>query len=429
MEATAQSLTDSQQAVLDALLGSQAHTFVCGQAGTGKSFVLAEFVAQATQKVVVCAPTGLAATHVDGVTIHSLFHLPIDTDFLEYSPYPHDETDKVLAKVDAVVIDEASMVRADMLDAIDSRLRLARESNEPFGGARMVLFGDLLQLPPVLAGRDRERLSARYQSEFFFDSDAAQATEFVTLELSEIVRQQEPAFARVLQGARVGGAGAEGLRLLNSRVVERASELPKPILATRNDVVKRHNDEGLAALPGEAQKYTREWRGRDGAKAPKDAPCEWQIELKVGCPVLFMRNDPELGVSNGTAGMVKALDADSVTVETKHGELEVEQIKWPVKEYAFDAEADAVRLTEIGEFLQLPLRLGFAMTIHRAQGQTYDAATVDFAAGNPFTPGHAYVAVSRVRTLAGLTLTRPLRAGDFRCSQRAREFLVATLAR
>lgn len=428
-----QTINESQQAALDQLLASDANLFICGQAGTGKSYVLSAFIEQSDKEVVVCAPTGLAATHVDGVTIHSLFRLPIDTDFLDYSPTPHEETDKVLARVDTVVIDEASMVRADMLDAIDARLRLAREDSSPFGGAQLILFGDLLQLPPIVVRENEQRLRERYASEFFFDSDVAQNTNFTTIELTRIMRQQERDFARSLAYARVGRAGDAELALINSRVAPNGEttetiDLPKPILATRNDVVKRHNDDGLDALPGKPFAYVREWRGRDGHAAPKDAPCEHRIVLKVGCPVLFTRNDPELGVSNGTAGVVKELDPDFAVIDVAGEEIEVEQQPFAIKEYVFDEAIGAVALVERGEFLQLPLRLGFAMTIHRAQGQTYDAATVDLASGNPFVDGHTYVAVSRVRTLEGLTLTRALRPGDFRCSARARSFLAATAA-
>ncbi len=365
------------------------------------------------------------------MTIHSLFRLPVEPHFLGYEPRPHKETDEVLARVDTVVIDEASMVRADMLDAIDARLRLAREDSAPFGGAHLVLFGDLLQLPPIVVPDVRELLLERYPGEWFFDSDVAQSTTFTTIELSEIVRQEEIEFARALARARVGRPSDRELALFNSRVVAAstgrqqaaADDLPKPILATRNDVVKRHNDEGLAALPGRSYAFVREWRGRDGAKAPKDAPCDQRIVLKVDCPVLFTRNDAELGVSNGTSGIVKELDRDYVVVECDGEEIEVEQQPFVVYEYVWNEAVSAVELVERGEFLQLPLRLGFAMTIHRAQGQTYDAATVDLAAGNPFVDGHTYVAVSRVRRLEGLALTRPLRPSDFRCSARARAFL------
>lgn len=422
-------INDSQQAVLDRLLADERHSFVCGQAGTGKSYLLREFVEQCELQVVVCAPTGLAANHVDGATIHSLFRLPLDPHFVGFSPSPHPEADKVLAKVDVVVVDEVSMVRADMLDAIDARLRLARESSEPFGGARMIFFGDLLQLPPVVVKDARERIFEHYPSEFFFDAEVMQNVRLQVLELTEIVRQEEVEFMRALGAARIGRIGPPELATLNTRVLPstgapfNAADLPKPVLATRNDVVRRHNDDGLAALPGKPVNFVREWRGRDGAEEPGDAPCERWISLKVGCPVLFTRNDPELGVSNGSTGEVVELDAETAVVEVDGEQIEVEQQPFVVKQYKLDRESGLVSLVELGEFLQLPLRLGFAITVHRAQGQTYETATIDFSQHGPFTPGHAYVAVSRVRRLEGLNLTRPLRPGDFRCSDRARAFL------
>lgn len=422
-------LTEVQATILETLENSNDHFFISGQAGTGKSLVLREFVEQTSKKVVVCAPTGLAAAHVDGVTIHSLFRLPLDDHFIGYSPFPHDETDKVLAQVDAIVVDEASMVRADMLDAMDARLRLAREEpSRPFGDTQMILIGDLLQLPPVVTPVSRRPIQERYASEYFFDADVCQSAEFTTLALTEVIRQSDPAFIAALKRARIGQIHPQDLALLNRNVIAGSADAdhPTPVLATKNVTVKEHNERGLDALPGKPRTYVREWRGKDDASPPQDAPCERRIELKVGCPVLFTRNDPELGVSNGTTGVVTEVNEDEVVVDTKHGLLDVEPIKWPVHEYVY-SESSGVELRDLGEFLQLPLRLGFAMTVHRAQGQTYDESTVDFAEGRPFAPGQGYVAVSRVRSLEGLSLTSPLTTFDFRASQRALAFLHASV--
>lgn len=419
--------TDAQAEILETLEATDANYFLSGQAGTGKSLVLREFVKNTAKNVVVCAPTGLAAAHVDGVTIHSLFHLPVQQHFIDYSPRPHAETDKVLARVDAIVIDEASMVRADMLDAIDQRLQLAREESRAFGDTQIIMVGDLLQLPPVVTPDSRGPISDHYASEYFFDADVCQRTEFTTIALTEVLRQSDAEFIAALKRARIGKIHAQDLALLNARVAPgiASTDAPTPVLATRNVTVKQHNDRGLAALPGKARSFVREWRGKDGADAPPDAPCERRIDLKVGCPVLFVRNDPELGVSNGTTGVVLEVDEDQVVVDTRHGELEVEPIKWQVHEYVVGA--GGIELRDLGEFLQLPLRLGFAMTVHRAQGQTYDQATVDFAEGRPFASGQGYVAVSRVRGLDGLTLTKPLVESDFRASARALAFLHASV--
>lgn len=416
-------MNDSQSAVVAELDQSTDNLFVSGEAGTGKSVVLRDFVSTTSKRVVVCAPTGLAANHVDGVTIHSLFRLPLNEHFIDYSPNPNPDADKVLAGADTVVIDEASMVRADMLDAIDSRLRLAREDARPFGGAQMILFGDLLQLPPVTNSKIMNLLGKKYESEFFFDAKASKATEFVSIELTEILRQQEPDLVAALQRTRIGKVQSADLELLNTRVAEPSQKLPSPVLATKNVVVDGHNERGLKVLPGDAVKFRREWQPRDGQKTPKDAPCERQIELKPGCPVLFTRNDAELGVSNGMSGIVTELDSESATVQCGNRFIEVEPVSWPVKEYVHDGLSGSVRLVEQGEFLQLPLRLGFAMTIHRSQGQTYDRATIDFSQGRPFVPGQGYVAISRIRQLDGLTLTSALRTTDFKCSQRALAFL------
>ncbi|MBI4896748.1 MAG: AAA family ATPase [Actinobacteria bacterium] len=416
-------MSESQAAVVAKLNQTTDNVFVSGEAGTGKSVVLRDFVNTTSKKVVVCAPTGLAANHVDGVTIHSLFRLPLNDHFIDYSPNPDPEADKVLAGADTVVIDEASMVRADMLDAIDSRLRLAREDARPFGGAQMILFGDLLQLPPVTNGNNMNLLRKKYESEFFFDAEASKAAEFVSVELTEILRQQEPDLVAALRRTRVGKIQRADLDLLNTRVAAPTQMLPSPVLATKNTVVNGHNERGLEALPGAPVKFIREWQPRDGLKAPQEAPCESQIVLKVGCPVLFTRNDSELGISNGMSGIVSKLDAESATVQCGRQLIEVEPVSWPVKEYVHDSTSGRVRLVEQGEFIQLPLRLGFAMTIHRSQGQTYDRATIDFSQGRPFAAGQGYVAISRVRQLEGLTLTCALQTTDFKCSRRALAFL------
>lgn len=421
-------MNNSQKEVLDAILSSRDHTFVSGEAGTGKSVVLREFVNRTQEKVVVCAPTGLAATHVNGVTIHSLLRFPVLDDYLDFHPTPAEDADKVLAAIDAVVIDEASMVRCDMFDAIDAKLRLARESDEPFGGARVVLFGDLLQLPPVANGTVKKSLDSHYDGVYFFDSRVGSSIDFVSFELTEVMRQQDPKFVGALKRARIGMITDEDLKVINTRVVHGAHDPPTPIIALTNEVVNNQNRRGLARLDGQSRKYVCEWRAEGSAKRPEVKPCEGEIELKVGCPVLFTRNDEELGVSNGTRGTVTHLDQSSVKVRCGSREIKVGQSEWPVYEYAFDPDADRVKKREIGQFLQLPMRLGFAMTVHKSQGQTYDKLTVDFANSRPFSPGQGYVAISRVRGLDGLTLTRKLRRTDFKHSTRAADFLARTVA-
>jgi ATP-dependent exoDNAse (exonuclease V) alpha subunit len=420
-------LNEAQNQILERLEQTSANVYVSGEAGTGKSLLLREFVASTRKTVAVCAPTGLAATNVDGVTIHSLFRLPVDTTMIGFAPQAEPDVDRVLASLDAVVIDEASMVRADMLDAIDARLRVACESSEPFGGVQMLMFGDVMQLPPVVTPDAREALGREYpRSPFFFDAHVAASASFTTCELTEVMRQRDPTLIAALSAARIGRISTDQLALLNANVRPDQEHPPRPVLATRNDVVDKHNERGLASLEGKAKSFLREWRAAEDAEAPRDAPCERLIRIKPGCPVLFTRNDPELGVSNGTSGVVTAVDDDVVTVEVDGVELEVEPALWPVRRYSLDATSGRVKLVEVGAFLQLPLRLGFALTIHRAQGQTYEQATIDFSAGSPFVDGHGYVAVSRVRSLEGLTLTRPLRAGDFRASRGALAFIAAT---
>ncbi len=396
-------LSPEQQAVFDAIEGTRRHIFVTGRAGTGKSTLLNHLSWHSEKQLVVCAPTGVAALNVGGQTIHSLFKLPIgviaDRDL-------DDDRDlrKLLSAIDTVVIDEVSMVNADLLDAVDRRLRWARQRKEPFGGAQIVLFGDPFQLAPVPGdGDERAYFADNYRSMWFFDAKVWEQTELAVLELRTIHRQQDDGFKVMLNAVRYGRVTAEIAGMLNGAGARPVPQDPPITLATRNDSVNRINARALAALPGRVSTARAEVNGDFGGRA---YPAEETLELKQGAHVMFLRNDPDGRWVNGTVGVVRRI-RNTVTVEVNGEEHDVNPVTWERQRYTYKAATKTLDREVVADFTQFPLRLAWAVTIHKSQGKTYDAAVVDLGT-RVFSAGQTYVALSRLTTLDGLYLSRPL---------------------
>ncbi|WP_210479961.1 ATP-dependent RecD-like DNA helicase [Naasia sp. SYSU D00948] len=396
-------LSPEQQAVFDAIEGTRRHIFVTGRAGTGKSTLLNHLSWHSEKQLVVCAPTGVAALNVGGQTIHSLFKLPIgviaDRDL-------DDDRDlrKLLAAIDTVVIDEVSMVNADLLDAVDRRLRWARQRKEPFGGAQVVLFGDPFQLAPVPGdGDERAYFADNYRSMWFFDAKVWEETELSVLELRQIHRQQDDGFKVMLNAVRHGRVTAEIAGMLNGAGARPVPEQPPITLATRNDSVNRINARALAALPGRESTARAEVNGDFAGRA---FPAEEALELKPGAHVMFLRNDPDGRWVNGTVGIVHRI-RNTVTVEVGGEEHEVLPVTWERHRYTYSAATKRLDREVVADFTQFPLRLAWAVTIHKSQGKTYDAAIVDLGS-RVFSAGQTYVALSRLTSIEGLYLSRPL---------------------
>jgi hypothetical protein len=346
----------------------------------------------------------VAALNVGGQTIHSLFKLPIgviaDRDL-------DDDRDlrKLLGAIDTVVIDEVSMVNADLLDAVDRRLRWARQRNEPFGGVQIVLFGDPFQLAPVPGdGDERAYFADNYRSMWFFDAKVWEQTELSVLELRQIHRQQDDGFKAMLNAVRAGRVTAEIAGMLNGAGARPVPSEPPITLATRNDSVTRINARALAALPGKTSTARAEINGDFGGRA---FPAEESLELKPGAHVMFLRNDPDQRWVNGTVGVVRRVRNPVVVVEVDGEEHEVGPAVWERQRYSYSAATKKLTREVVAEFTQFPLRLAWAVTIHKSQGKTYDAAVVDLGT-RVFSAGQTYVALSRLTALDGLYLTRPL---------------------
>lgn len=412
-------LSAEQSAVFDAIENTRDHIFVTGRAGTGKSTLLNHLAWSTSKQVVICAPTGVAALNVGGQTIHSLFRLPIGV-IADHDIEQGTELRKLLGTIDTLVIDEVSMVNADLVDAIDRSLRQARQRrNEPFGGVQVVMFGDPYQLAPVPGDADeRAYFADTYKSMWFFDAKVWDEAGLRIFELQVIHRQHEEEFKFMLNAVRHGMVTAEIAQQLNEMGARTPPEDDAITLATRNDTVNRINATSLARLPGRALTATAEVNGDFGGRA---YPADENLQVKVGARVMFLRNDPDQRWVNGTVGTVTRI-ADTVRVEVDGEEHEVLPAVWEKIKYTYSPATKQLRRDIVAEFTQFPLRLAWAVTIHKSQGKTYDRAIIDLGQRS-FAPGQTYVALSRITALDGLYMTRPLRPSDIIVDDNVRRFM------
>lgn len=416
---TAHELSAEQAAVYATIEGTRENIFVTGRAGTGKSTLLNHLSWNTSKQLVIAAPTGVAALNVGGQTIHSLFRLPIGV-IADHDIEQNAELRKLLNTIDTLVIDEVSMVNADLLDAVDRSLRQARQrKDEAFGGVQVVLFGDPYQLAPVPGDADeRAYFDDQYRSMWFFDAKVWNDTDLRIFELNTIHRQHEEEFKAMLNAVRHGIVTAEIAERLNDVGARPAPGAEAITLATRNDTVNRINAAELAKLPGRALTARAEITGDFGGRA---YPADESLELKVGARVMFLRNDSDQRWVNGTVGTVRKITS-KVFVDVDGETHEVEPAVWEKYKYSYSAATKQLRRDIVAEFTQFPLRLAWAVTIHKSQGKTYDRAIVDLGQRS-FAPGQTYVALSRITELDGLYLTRPLRPSDIIVDENVRRFM------
>ena len=416
-------LSAEQLEVFERIELSMEPLFVTGRAGTGKSTLLTHLATHTSKRIAIAAPTGVAALNVGGQTIHSLLRLPIGVIADQPLPHPEDLRN-LLRNIETLVIDEISMVNADLMDAIDRTLREARHRpREPFGGVQIVLFGDPYQLAPVPPNDPHERayFADRYRSPWFFDAHVWEEIPLPIRELQTIHRQRDPEFARILTAVRHDEVTQEMADLLNEVGARPVLEGEEAItLATTNATVAALNARGLAALKGDAKVAVAEIEGEFGRGA---YPADESLELKLGARVMFLRNDVSGDARwvNGTTGVVTGV-GDAVKVEVDGTVHEVAPTTWEKFRYDYDAGTKRLKKEVVAEFTQFPLRLAWAVTIHKSQGQTYDRARIDLGSG-AFAPGQTYVALSRLRTLDGLHLSRPLRRRDVIADRDVRRFM------
>ena len=388
------------------------HLFVTGRAGTGKSTLLRALRGLIPDEHVVVAPTGLAAVNVGGQTIHSFFGLP--PRLIGPNDIRRGRNGNVMRRLKFLVIDEVSMVRSDLMWAIDQSLRVNRgRAREPFGGVRLIMFGDLHQLPPVVQEAEvAAHLESSFGSPFFFSVSALNEGQGTALiELNHVFRQNDEALVRILNRIRDGDVEEDDLAALNTRV-HRIRTLgegdPYVILTPTNAAAQRINAAYLDALPGEAHTFAANITGDFSDTAH---PTDSTLALKPGAKVILVRNDPDRRWVNGTIARISRLEQAAVYIDISGKEYEIEPVAWEHRRYAFDTAAERIVETVAGTFSQYPLRLAWALTIHKAQGLTLDRVYVDLGRGT-FAHGQAYVALSRCRSLEGLALAKPLRPRD-----------------
>lgn len=393
--------------------------FLTGRAGTGKTTFLKKLREKSDKRMVVLAPTGVAAINANGSTLHSFFQLPFSL-YLPGRGFISEENKyfkinnhkkRLIASLSLLVIDEISMVRPDQLDAIDSILRKLRNSSQPFGGIQLLLIGDLRQLPPVVKEEEWEILQEHYSSPYFFESHALKKAGYLAIELSTVYRQSDELFLNMLNQIRQGYIEKELLTLLNTRVKksEEITDIDGYIrLTTHNKRADIINNNRLESLKGEEMLYEAEVKGT----FPESAyPAESVLRLKEGAQVMFTKNDAggERRYYNGLIGTVVFLSKNKIHVKVpgKKEIIEVEKTEWVNTQYKIDEKSLEIKQEEIGKYRQYPLQLAWSITIHKSQGLTFDKAIID--ATYSFAPGQTYVALSRCRSLDGLILESPIR--------------------
>lgn len=404
--------TPEYQAAVDYIETGDGHLFVTGRAGTGKSTLLRTIRDQAGDDMIVVAPTGLAAVNVGGQTIHSFFGLP--PRLIRADDIRRSRNGRVMRKMRHLVIDEVSMVRSDLMWAIDHSLRVNRgRPREPFGGVRVIMFGDLHQLPPVVQEAEVQgHLDEEFGGPFFFSvASLMEGAGTSLIELTQVFRQSEGPLLTVLNRIREGNVSEEDLEDLNARVnpIRTLAEGdPYVILTPTNAAASRINLAYLNALAGKPTTYQAGVTGEFNQTAH---PTDTALTLKVGAKVILLRNDPDRRWVNGSIARIARLEEKQVWIEIAGREYEVEQVSWENRRYAYDQTEQKIVETVAGTFKQFPLRLAWALTIHKSQGLTLDKVYIDLGRGT-FAHGQAYVALSRCRTLDGLALARPLRPRD-----------------
>lgn len=410
--------------------------FLTGKAGTGKSTFLRYVCQEVKKKHVVLAPTGIAAINAGGCTLHSFFKIPFfplvpdDPRFSvgrirDYLKYTKKQI-QLLNELELIIIDEISMVRADIIDFVDKVLRVyCHNMREPFGGKQVLLIGDVFQLEPVVKADEREILRRFYPNCFFFSAHAFQQMRLVSIELKKVFRQKDPGFVTALDKVRNNMVSDLELHLFNMRYSE---EEPDPteghlniLLATRRDTVDHVNQSKLDLLPGSSITI----KGKVKGDFPESSlPTLLNLELKEGAQVIFVKNDPDHRWVNGTLGTIHEINNKEglLEVETEDGNLvQVEMEKWSNVRYSYNEKEKKIEEEEIGSFVQFPLRLAWAITIHKSQGLTFHQVTIDFSGGT-FAGGQAYVALSRCTSLDGITLRQQLRRSDIFVRQEVVQF-------
>lgn len=423
---TALELSEDFQFALDLMEKTKKNLFITGRAGTGKSTLLHLFRNTTRKKVVVLAPTGIAALNVAGQTIHSFFGFP--AKLIPQQDIKKRRDRRLYERMEVLIIDEISMVRADLLDNIDYFLRINRSVNEPFGGLQVIFFGDLFQLPPVVTSQEEQiYFRTTYETPFFFSANVLLDLNFEmeTLELRRVYRQEARRFVRLLDAVRLNKLDWDDLEELNERhEPDFEGDDLYITLSTRNDIADKLNERKLNDIAAREMVYAA---ATDGDFDPRQYPTEAQLRLRIGAQVMFIKNDQKREFVNGTIGKVVNLELDKIEVQIEDREgnpkkITVEPFTWNILRYKINENnTQNIETETIGSFKQYPLKLAWAMTIHKSQGKTFDRIMIDLGSG-AFEHGQTYVALSRCRTLEGIVLKQKIRPQDVRVDERIIEF-------
>lgn len=415
-------LSAEQTSLLSVMETTQQHLFITGRAGTGKSVLLRHFRETTKKKVVIAAPTGIAALNVRGQTLHSLFRLAPGLH-RQGRLEPNPKACTLLKRLETLVIDEISMVRADLLDAIDERLREAKKTDEPFGGVQVIMFGDVYQLPPVVEEGLVQYFEAVHGGYFFFNALAWTRTEFKIYELTQVFRQKDPVFKNVLNVVRDGTVRDEQIAALNARCGVPIPDEGTITLAPTNNLVTTINQRRLDQLEGKVFEYKAFITGE---MKKSTFPTEEIIQLKVGAQVVLLQNDKDKRWVNGTVATIAKLEKDErtvgITVHVDGVDYLLEQNTWEEIRYEYDPIEKKVKEEVVSSFTQFPIRLAWAMTIHKSQGQTYESVALDLTT-DTFAPGQLYVALSRATSLEGLYLKVPIKRAHVKVEPKVTAFM------
>ena len=416
-------VNDEFNAILDMIENHREHLFITGRAGTGKSTLLNILKKTTTKNAVVLAPTGIAALNVGGQTIHSFFRLP--PKMIDPYSITKRKNHRFYKKLKLLIIDEISMVRADVMDSIDIFLRVNLDIDRPFGGVQLVVFGDLFQLPPVVSSQfERKILKDKYGSPYFFSADVFNEIDLRMIELRTVYRQTQRNFINLLDCIRTRSLDFDDLAEINERYVETDEEDGLAItLCSTNATVNDINSKRLKALPQDSFEYKAKFTGDFNQKL---SPADHFLWLKVDAQVMFVKNDTEGRFVNGTLGKIIHLSHDKIVVGLLHQgdykEIEIERVEWELLKYEVDPEnIDRFKSKIVGTFTQFPLKLAWAMTIHKSQGKTFDNIIIDLGRG-AFDHGQTYVALSRCRTLEGIRLKKAIKPRDIMVDETVVEY-------
>lgn len=381
---------------------SNKNMFVSGSAGTGKSVFINSLCKTSRKKIAVVAPTGIAAINVGGQTIHSFFKLPIG--ILDDKIYPSEKVSSMIKFIDTIIIDEISMVRADLFNAINVLMqKCTLNFNAPFGGKQIIIIGDILQLPPILQTEERKTYEQIYKSRWFFDSPDIGS--FKTIIFKKIYRQSDENFRKLLNKFRFNRFDNDDLKLINKRFIKADEEcIHVTSINRRADEI---NGEKLMMIDSQPFKYNGSIYG---SFPESNLPAPLNLVLKVGARVMVTRNVPDIGAVNGTIGTITALNEENIFLEDSKRSYKLKREQW--ENYKYDIIGGKLKKEVAGIYEQFPVKLAWAITIHKSQGQTFDKTLIDLGNG-AFESGQAYVALSRARTLEGVFLSRPLRKDDF----------------